>query len=253
MTTPKTDTALTIQNLTVKLGGHTILKDINFDILPGSTAAIIGPNGAGKSVLIKTILRLIPKTSGEILIFGTPHEQYRHVAPHISYVPQRLEFTQQFPLTVKGLFTLKSARPLGLTNSEEERMHELLDTVGMRGQLKRRITELSGGQLQRALIAYSLMDHPKILFLDEPAAGIDSSGQETIYKLLKRIQKQEHLTLVLISHELDVVMQFADQVLCLNQKLFCSGIPRKVLTNDILERMYGHEVGHFVHDHKHSH
>lgn len=244
---------LSIQNLTVDLSGHRIIDDITVDISPGTTAAIIGPNGAGKSVLIKTILGLLPKTSGTIRICGTDHTKYRQVAPYVSYVPQRLHINDQFPLTVAGLFTLKSPRPIGLSDAERTRMTELLDLVGMTGQEHKRLPDLSGGQLQRALIAYSLMDRPRLLFLDEPAAGIDVKGQDTIYALLKRIQKEEDLTLVLVSHELDVVMQFADQVLCLNRELLCSGIPRKVLTNDILQRMYGSEVGHFVHDHKDHH
>ena len=180
-------------------------------------------------------------------IFGINHEQYRRAASLVSYIPQQPEFDRDFPLTVEGLFSLKSARPIGMTSVEKERMNDLLDLVNMKPHLHKKISTLSGGQLQRILIAYSLMDHPKMLILDEPSAGIDIQGQETVYALLERIQAEERLTMLLVSHELDVVMQYADQALCLNQKLLCAGIPRKVLTNEILERMYGTPVGHIAH------
>lgn len=241
-----------VKNLSVVLDGHVIVDSISFTVEPGSTTAIIGPNGAGKSVLIKALLRLRPKTKGEVKIFGIPHEKYRKIAGKISYIPQQLQFDRDFPLTVEGLFALKSPRPLGMAEHERSRMNELLKRMGMTEHKHKRISDLSGGQLQRVLIAYSLMDYPKLLILDEPSAGIDIQGQETIYALLKRIQEEEHLTMILISHELDIVMQYADQVLCLNRQLLCAGIPRKVLTNDILERMYGTPVGHFAHGHEHK-
>jgi zinc transport system ATP-binding protein len=247
---PSNTPALEVKNLSVYLGGHSIIDNVSFTVPVGSTTAIIGPNGAGKSVLVKTIIRLLPKTKGEVRIMGTNHERYRRVAPLISYIPQRLEFEPDFPLTVAGLFSLKSPRPIGLAATEKQRMNELLELVGMQSYKQAKISTLSGGQVQRILIAYSLMDHPKILMLDEPSAGIDVQGQETIYALLRRIQDEEHLTMILISHELDVVMQYAEQVLCLNRKLLCAGVPRKVLTNDILEQMYGTPVGHFQHGHK---
>ncbi len=245
--------ALEVKNLSVILTGHRIINNISFSVEPGSTTAIIGPNGAGKSVLIKSILRLLPKEKGEIKIFGLPHEQYRKVASEISYIPQHFEYDRDFPLTVKGLFTLKSPRPIGMTSGEKKRMQGLLEKVGMTNHQDKKVSDLSGGQLQRVLIAYSLMDHPKLLILDEPAAGIDVQGQDTVYALLQKSKEEEHLTMILIRHELDVVMQYADQVLCLNQKLLCAGIPKKVLTNEILEKMYGTPVGHFTHDHHAKH
>lgn len=240
---------MAVENLSVDIVGHRVVDDISFEVPDGSTTAIIGPNGAGKSVLLKSILRLIPKVSGSVKIFGTPHEEYAEVAPLISYIPQRLAFQDHFPLTVEGLFAVKSPRPLGMAPSERQRMQELLELVGMSQHLHRRIAELSGGQMQRVMIAYSLVDYPKILFLDEPSAGIDAQGQETVYSLLKRIQKEEQITMVLVSHELEVIMQYADQVLCLNHRLLCAGVPGRVLTSELLEEMYGTQVGQYHHDH----
>lgn len=241
--------ALEVKNLTVTIAGHRILENISFDVPVGSTTAVIGPNGAGKSILVKAIMRLVPKDSGEVLIFGTPHEHYQKVAKSLSYVPQRLELDPNFPLTVRGLFSLKSRRLLGMSQADQQHMQTLLATVGMGESESQRLSALSGGQLQRVLIAYSLMDKPKLILLDEPAAGIDVSGQESIYMLLQRIQKDEHLTMVLISHELDVVMEYADQVLCLNRKLLCAGLPHEALTTEVIHEMYGTPTKHFHHDH----
>ncbi len=243
------DNALTVSNLTVELDGYTILENISFAVPIGSITAIIGPNGAGKSVLLKCMLKLLPKKSGEIQFFGINHENYRKVAPVISYIPQYFDFDRTFPLTVGGLFSLKSPRLIGMNGVERQRMHDLLAMVGATHLIGKRLSVLSGGQLQRIMLAYSLMDEPKILFLDEPAAGIDMQGQETIYPLLARIHKEERITLVIVSHELQIVMNYATQVLCLNKKLLCSGVPEKALTNEILQQMYGGEVGHFRHDH----
>lgn len=242
--------ALEVKNLTVGLHGRSVLDQISFAVPVGSTCAIIGPNGAGKSVLVKTIIRLLPKDSGEVKIFGTPHEQYGKIAKRLSYVPQRLELDDHFPLTVQGLFSLKSRQPLGLKKADREHMENLLQMVGMADFRDRKLSNLSGGQLQRVLIAYSLMDHPELLFLDEPAAGIDVSGQETVYALIKRIQTQEHLTVVFISHELDVVMHYADQVICLNQKMLCAGTPHEALTTEVLHEMYHEPQKHYHHHHE---
>lgn len=245
----QTNTALKVTNLTVELDGHTILEDISFTTETGSVTAVIGPNGAGKSVLIKCILKLLPKKSGEIEIMGINHDNYHRIAPLISYIPQNIHVDRLFPLTVNGLFSLKSPRPIGMNNVEKQRMYDLLDKTNTAHLINNRLSVLSGGQLQRIILAYSLMDTPKILLLDEPAAGIDVEGQDTIYSLLSRIQKEEKLTMILVSHELQIVMNYATQVLCLNKKLMCAGTPHKVLTNETLQNMYGTNVGHFLHDH----
>lgn len=246
---PTTRYALEVDDLVVMLDGQRIIDHISFRIPVHETTAIIGPNGAGKSVLLRAILRLLPKQGGVVRIFGTPHEQYRKVAPLVSYIPQKMPFDRTFPLTVAGLFQLKSRQRLGVSAADVNRMRTLLALVGMENYASHKISTLSGGQLQRVLLAYSLMDHPQLLLLDEPAAGIDMQGQETIYTLLQRIQQQEGLTLLLVSHELDIVMRFATQVLCLNRKLLCAGVPREILSPDILEQMYGTPISHFTHHH----
>lgn len=242
--------AISVDNLSVELDGHHILENLSFAVPAGQTTAIIGPNGAGKTVLAKTIMNLLPKKTGEIHIFGTNHERYSKVSELLSYVPQKIDLDRAFPLTVEGLFALRSSTPIGIRKKDKEKMEELLRLVGMSKKVHARLTTLSGGQLQRILIAYSLMDDPKLLILDEPAAGIDVSGQDTIYTLLEKIQADRELTMVMISHELDVVMQYADQVLCLNQQLLCAGVPREVLSKDVIDKMYGANTRHYHHHHE---
>lgn len=241
--------AIHVKNLTVKLGGHTIIDAISFDIPPGQTTAIIGPNGAGKSVLIKALLGLIPATSGVVEFFGLSQKKYRQFADRISYIPQSLSLELTMPLTIMGLFMLTSDQVWGMSASEHERMDTLLNLVGMPDARTARLATLSGGQLQRVFIAYSLMRQPELIILDEPSAGIDLRGQESIYSLLERIQQREKVTLLLVSHELDIVMRYATQVLCLNRQLLCAGAPREVLSNELLATMYGAPVSHFEHTH----
>lgn len=245
--------AIRVQDLTIQIGGHVVIDSISFEVPANKTTAIIGPNGAGKTVLLKSILRLLPVTSGTIEIFGTNNKEYGQITKTLSYIPQRLAFDGSFPLTVRGLFSLKSKRPLGMSHEEEKRMESLLERVGMGHLANAKVSTLSGGQLQRILIGYSLMDQPQLLILDEPAAGIDVQGQQTVYSLLEKIQQEENLTLLLVSHELDIVARYAKQVLCLNKKLFCSGVPHEVLSGDMFAQMYGTPIAHQVHNKHHHH
>ncbi len=241
---------LRAQDLTVAFDNHTIIDGISFTVPPGETTAIIGPNGAGKSILIKALLGLVPKQSGTVEFWGEDSRFYPRFAHRISYIPQSLSLESTMPLTVGGLFALTSNRVFGLSREEKSRMEELLTLVGIAADGHSRLSTLSGGQLQRVFIAYSLMRRPDLLILDEPSAGIDVSGQESVYSLLRRIQTKEKVTLLLVSHELDIVMRYAHQVLCLNRQLLCAGIPREVLSNELLAQMYGSDIGHFEHTHQ---
>jgi len=229
------------------------LKQVSFHVPTGKTTAVIGPNGAGKSVLLKAILGLLPVKQGEVEFFGVDYRNFRLIAKKVSYIPQTLRFDVNLPLTVTGLFSFKSSRPLGFRREEKERMGRLLRQVGMEKFADYKLSSLSGGQLQRLLLAHSLMNEPELLILDEPSAGIDVKGQETIYALLERIQKEHNLTMLMVSHELEVVMRYASQVVCLNRELVCVGPPQEALTNETLEEMYGGPVSHYTHaGHQHS-
>jgi len=241
--------ALSVENLCVKIDGRHIIEGISFSIDERSIVAIIGPNGAGKTTLIKAILGLIPCT-GSVLIFDKPFKG-KHPDLRIGYVPQRLEFDRTFPLTVYELlsFTVPPAYFIPFIKKRQEMayINKLLELVGVQDLANRNIGSLSGGELQRVMIAKSIINKPGILVLDEPASGVDIEGQERFYDLIKRLNKEQGLTIILISHDLNVVYRFADNVLCLNQRLICSGKPAEALTDEVIKSVYGEMMGAYIH------
>ncbi len=225
---------LQVSRLKVELNGNLVIDNLDFNVQKGETLAIIGPNGAGKTVLFRTLLGLISYT-GKI-----------RWAPQISigYVPQRLYIESDLPLTAAEFFTLKNVHP--------EETHRVLTAVGFTDPheiLNSKLGILSGGQLQRVLIAWALAGHPDILLFDEPTTGVDLSAEESIYSLLKKLQDQEGLTLILISHELQVVYRYATNVLCLNKEGLCYGPPHQALTQDALSRLFGEHTSIYHHQH----
>lgn len=239
----KGDPLLSVSNLKVKLNGHVILDEISFNVERDSTLAIIGPNGAGKTILFKAILGLIPY-DGKVTW-----------APNIriGYVPQKLFVAKDFPLTVSEFLKVKE--------KDSGTVKKVLELVGFRNQpahhlhqdtriSKTRLGALSGGELQRVLIAYALLGDPQVILFDEPTSGVDISGEETIYGLINRLKKEKDLTIIFISHELQVVYQSADSVLCLNKEKICFGPPREVVDKESLARLYGEDVSLYQH-HEH--
>ena len=237
---------LSVRNLEVKINSHKILNDISFEVARDSTLAIIGPNGAGKSTLFKAILGLVAY-SGTI-------EWAKDIK--IGYVPQKLYVGKDIPLTVKEF--------LGFKDKNRNHISESLVSVGLgseRGEmhrglrlLKTKLGSLSGGELQRVLIAFALLGDPQVLLFDEPTSGIDISGEETIYSLINKLQADKDLTIIFISHELEIVYKYAGNVLCLNKEKVCFGPPKDAIDKESLQAMYGDEI-HFYkhHDHNHNH
>lgn len=248
--------ALNVENLCVKSGGRHLLENITFSVEAGKIAAIIGPNGAGKTTLIKAILGLISYDTGRITLFG--HERRHNRFPvRVGYVPQRLQFDRTIPMTVSELlrFTIPPyySFPLHRKREEKETIIRLLQTVGAHELMNRGVGSLSGGELQRIMIAKAIVNDPEILFLDEPSSGVDIEGQERFHDLVKRLNKERNLTAILISHDLNVVYRFADNVLCLNRKLVCSGRPEDALTDDVIKSVYGEMMGAYIHScHEHD-
>jgi len=248
--------ALTVENLCVKADNRHLLENITFSIEEGKIAAIIGPNGAGKTTLIKAILGLIPYSPGSVMLFGHPPKD-ANAQGRVGYVPQKLDFDRTFPLTVSELMGFSVppffSFPFMKRKGEKKYISELLDIVGAHELADRNIGSLSGGELQRIMIAKAIINDPRILFLDEPASGVDIEGQERFYDLVKRLNKEKGLTVVLISHDLNVVYRFADTVLCLNRKLVCSGRPEDTLKDDVIKTVYGEMMGAYIHScHEHD-
>ncbi|MDH4029028.1 MAG: metal ABC transporter ATP-binding protein [Nitrospirota bacterium] len=248
--------ALNVENLCVKANGSHLLENITFSVGQGKLVALIGPNGAGKTTLIKAILGLIPYGPGSVSIFGRAFK-HNTKSINVGYVPQRLEFDRTFPLTVSELigFSLPPVYSFRLRRSREERsrIDELLGMVGAHDLAERNVGSLSGGELQRVMIAKAIVNEPRILFLDEPASGVDIEGQERFHDLIKRLNKEKEMTVILISHDLNVVYRYADDVLCLNRRLVCTGKPEETLTDEVIKSVYGEMMGAYIHScHEHN-
>lgn len=227
--------ALEVDGLGVRLGGVEILSGLSFSVPHGSSLAVIGPNGAGKTVLFRALIGAIP------------HEGSVRWAPgtRLGYVPQKLDIERGLPLTGRDLLTAR----VRLSSARSADIERALARVGLASDaLVRQLGALSGGQFQRLLIAFALLAEPTVLLLDEPTAGVDEPGQERLTETVRRLQETEHVTVLFISHDLSIVSRHADNVLCLARDHTCFGIPRGVLTPEVLARVYGEPVGLFRHD-----
>jgi len=238
---------LDIKHLTVKYNNFEVLHDVSFSLEEGETLAILGPNGAGKSTILKAILGLADY-KGSI----TWSKKVR-----IGFVPQRFDFDKSVPMTVLEFMLLHISSNIKFwfpKKSSIEDIKKYLNYVGAEKFIDKNIGELSSGEFQRVLIARALSNKPDIMLFDEPTADIDVEGEMTIYPLLKKLSKELSFALLLVSHDLNVVFDFADKVICLNKKKMCSGAPKAVLTPEQLNQLYGEGVGFYVHEgHGHPH
>jgi ABC-type Mn2+/Zn2+ transport system ATPase subunit len=241
--------ALSIENLTVRYPGykHTAVELISFTVKENSIATLIGPNGSGKTTIIKAILELLPY-KGTIKVFGKPANQ---MYKKIGYVPQKFNFDQTFPITVYDFISLV------LYASSKDRtvkqVNKVLKYVEASDIINQRLSDLSGGQLQRVLLARALVHDPELLLLDEPEAGVDVGGEQTFYDLLEKLVKDKKVTALVASHELDVVYAYANQVICINKRMFCEGVPSEVLTQEMFTQLYGRSLKFYGHTHTRHH
>ena len=228
---------LEVRDLSVAFYGEEILRGVSFDVAKGETMVIIGPNGAGKTVLFRALLGLVPYAGSirwaEDARFG--------------YIPQRLYFERAIPITVREFLLIKAKNFWLPEKSFLKHLSHELSLVGLDDPiLSKTIGELSGGELQRVMIAWALLDHPDVLLFDEPTSGIDVGSEETIYNLVSRLQKERGTTVLIISHDLHVVYRYASHVLCLNREMVCYGEPDEVLSPQQLQKLYG-ESGYYRH------
>ncbi|KKT40675.1 MAG: hypothetical protein UW30_C0019G0014 [Candidatus Giovannonibacteria bacterium GW2011_GWA2_44_13b] len=228
---------LEVKNLSVWQNRKSVLEGISFSVEKGENLAVIGPNGAGKTTLFRAILGA-QRFRGEII--KAPGTKF-------GYVPQKLDLERDLPITVKEFLTLRPHEGKDKNHSPES----VLNMVGLTKEfLKRKIGELSSGELQRIMVAWSVIGHPDILLFDEPTASIDVSGQETVYELLHKLQDEQGLAVILISHDLSVVYKYVGKVLCLNKNQICFGPPAEVLTPLELEKLYGGKKKFYHHIHE---
>jgi len=224
---------LSVKNLFVKIEGDKILEDINFEVNQGDVLAIIGPNGAGKTVLLKSLLGFM-EYQGEIK--WEPNVK-------IGYVPQRMDIETDIPLTVEEFLRLRKEK------INKEKIKESLKFVQLdENILKSGFGEISIGQRQRILVAWAILGNPNVLLFDEPTADIDVAGQESIYKMIHDLQKKG-ITVILVSHDLNIVYRYAEKVLCLNRKNICFGEPKEILNTEHLQKLYGEHKAFYQHEH----
>lgn len=221
-----------IEGLGVTRGNYIILENVNVHMRCGELTAIIGPNGAGKSTLLKALLGEI-KHTGQLKFLNNHGKETNK--PNIGYVPQQLSFDLGMPTSVYDLFVAcKSERPVWLSHSKKLRVDilKILSRVQAEQVIDRRLGALSGGELQRVLLALALDPMPDILLLDEPVSGVDRSGMELFYEMVSTLRKDFDLTILLISHDLPLIARYADRVVFLNNKTVgCIGTPLEVFGN----------------------
>ncbi len=209
---------LTVSELSVSLSNTQVLDDINFHVSPGCIHALIGPNGAGKTTLMRSLL-------GQIRHQGTIMFACRHPAD-IAYVPQQLDFDRHLPLTVADFFHLMlSKKPVffGRSRRLTQQISSLLEHTQCRHLINHPLSALSGGELRRVMIAQALSSRPKILLMDEPASNMDELAAHAFERLLTKLHKEQHITIIMVAHDLAMVNRIADEVTCINRTLLFTG------------------------------
>jgi zinc transport system ATP-binding protein len=219
----------------VTIGNSEILKDVNIHIHCGELTALIGPNGAGKTTLLKALLGEIPFT-GSIVYLDARELMLRK--PSIGYVPQKLDFDRGAPVSVMDLFAASlSKRPacFGYSRKLLLRVQEDLERVQAGHLINRRLGQLSGGEMQRVLLALALDPAPDLLLMDEPVSGVDMRGKDLFYKLVFNLRNLYDLSIILVSHDLNMVARYADRVVLLNKTVICTGTPIKQIGAAIIK------------------
>ncbi len=228
--------------LTVRRGGQVVLDNVDFAISAGEIVTIVGPNGSGKSTLIRALIGLEPPAAGSVR---------RRAGLGIGYVPQRLHIDAALPMTVGRFLSL----PRRVAPAEAA---HALDRTGVAGLGGRQIAALSGGQLQRVLLARALLSGPEILILDEPTQGLDQPGTAAFYRLIEEVRGETGVAVLMVSHDLHVVMSASDRVICLNRHVCCEGAPKVVSAAPEYRALFGLGTGgafalyRHVHDHAHD-
>jgi zinc transport system ATP-binding protein len=244
-----TDAVISVKGLFFK----SVLQNISFTVKRGDYTAVIGPNGGGKSTLVRLLLGLLEPTSGEIRLFNRPQKKFREYQK-IGYVSQKAAQTDMnFPITVEETVRLGIAHKSSLFHreSKEDKTHieKTMEKMGISDLKERRVSELSGGQRQRVMIARALVSRPQILILDEPNTGVDTHSQRKFYDLLKELNQDEKITILFITHDLGVIADDVNSVLCINQTLLACHNPHELLSCDEMSKIYGANMHVVCHHH----
>ncbi|MCX6089645.1 MAG: metal ABC transporter ATP-binding protein [Candidatus Atribacteria bacterium] len=227
-----------------------VLEEASLDVSTGEFLAIIGPNGAGKTTLLRIILGLLLPTEGEVTVFGKKPTELGPLRSRIGYVPQINRIDYSFPIQVRdfvmtGRFALIGPGHFPGREDHDSAKHAL-ELTGIQNFQNKQIGKLSGGQRQKALIARALVNKPDLLILDEPTTAVDPQSTESLYELLLTLH-QRHMTILTVSHDVGVVAQYADSIACVNRKVIRHTRPEEVISEGVLDAMYGKEAAFFHH------
>jgi zinc transport system ATP-binding protein len=248
-----TKKVIEIIDVSFSYGNEEVLSGISLDVHEGDYLGLVGPNGAGKTTLLKIMLGLLRPTKGEVKIFGTELKKFKNWSK-LGYVPQKaINFDPNFPATVNEVVLMGRYGKKGLfrrTNNEDARMaKKSLREVGMEEYENRLIGDLSGGQQQRVFIARALAGEPKIIFLDEPTSGVDTKTQDDFYALMKKLNQELDLTLILVSHDIQKIMKEVMHVACVDRTLVCHETPEEFLKDSHAQMLAGESVKFIGHHH----
>jgi zinc transport system ATP-binding protein len=232
---------LAARHLCIRYGGTEVLHNISLALEPGEIVTVVGPNGSGKSTLLRALLGILPAAAGQI---------ERAPGLRIGYVPQRLMVDRILPITLRRFLSL----PARVTEAEAQ---AVLARVGLAGQGGLQMVALSGGQMQRALLARALLGRPQVLLLDEPTQGLDQPGEAAFYRLIEEVRAETGCAILMVSHDLHVVMAASDRVICLNGHVCCEGTPQVVSSAPEYRALFGlgtqGALALYRHEHDHDH
>ncbi|MCA0044283.1 metal ABC transporter ATP-binding protein [Celeribacter litoreus] len=241
---------ITVEDVTVRLGGRMVLDDVSLTLEEGEIVTIVGPNGSGKSTLLRTLIGAVPPNEGKVT---------RKRGLKIGYVPQKLHIDPTLPLTVRRFLSLPKW-------VDDDAAHAALEEAGAGHLCNHQMTDLSGGQFQRALLARALLTKPDLLILDEATQGLDQPGSADFYGQIEKLRQDRGMAVLMVSHELHVVMATSDRVICLNGHVCCHGAPEHVASAPEYRALFGsgthgalalyrheHTHEHCDHDHNHPH
>lgn len=245
-----------VKNLNFEVGGLKILSNISMEIFEGEYIAIIGPNGGGKTTLVRVLLGLEKPSSGTTKIFGKKYENFKEWHK-IGYVPQRASLVDtNFPATVEDIVSMgRVAKRKLLSRSSKEDKNAVEDAMKKMDVLAlkdKMVGTLSGGQRQRVMIARALASNPKILILDEPNTGVDVVSQQRFYALLSKLNKEEKITIVFITHDIGVIVDDIQRLFTINEKATICNNPKEAMSCEDMSALYGTQA-HLIHNHKHEH
>lgn len=249
--TRENQAVVSLEKVNVSIRGVRVLDGIDLDLAEGAFVAVIGPNGAGKTTLVRVILGLVKSDSGRVLLFGNPPNGPQNQKHRVGYLPQRQQFDPGFPVSAHDVVMMGRVGCIGLfrfpSRSDKDAATETLRRIGFRdGLIGKPIGELSGGQQQLAFLGRALCSHTQLLILDEPTNGLDLVAQRTFYRVVRELQRDFGLTILVVSHDIAAVAGCVDQMICLKGSVRARGTAREVLASPGLAEAYGAEPLKFL-------